>query len=70
MEGNGWTFSPATSTAMMGALGTAVDTYRNYPEAWAKIQRAGMSADYSWDKAAAQYEQVLRWAKMDPPYCR
>ncbi|CAM6102451.1 unnamed protein product [Calypogeia fissa] len=66
--GTGWTFSPLSKDAMMGAMWTAIGTYRNEKEHWAGIMNRGMSQDYSWDRAALQYEQVFGWAMIDPPY--
>jgi starch synthase len=31
--------------------------------------RRGMERDFTWDKAAKQYEQIFEWAKHDLPYC-
>lgn len=28
-----------------------------------------MRRDSSWNKAAAEYEQIFDWAKLDAPYC-
>jgi starch synthase len=50
------------------ALWTAIFTYRNHPESWEGIIQRGMEQDFSWDRAALQYEQVFNWAMMDPPY--
>lgn len=66
--GTGWTFSPLSKDAMMGALWTAIGTYRHEKQQWAGIMRRGMSQDFSWDRAALQYEQVFEWAMIDPPY--
>ncbi|XP_024524899.1 starch synthase 1, chloroplastic/amyloplastic [Selaginella moellendorffii] len=66
--GTGWTFSPLSKDAMIGALFTAISTYRNHKESWNGIIKRGMSQDFSWDRAALQYEQVFEWTMMDPPY--
>lgn len=29
----------------------------------------GMTKDYTWANAATQYEQIIEWAFIDPPYC-
>lgn len=50
------------------ALWIAIATYRNDKEAWLRIMKRGMSQDFSWEKAALQYEQVFEWAMIDPPY--
>ena len=67
-SGTGWTFGPATSDAMCSAMATAVMTYREHRDAWIEIQKRGMRTDLSWSEAARQYEQIVEWALMDPPY--
>eukprot|EP00899_Mesostigma_viride_P014030 jgi/Mesvir1/22628/Mv14066-RA.1 len=66
--GTGWTFSPAGVDGVKHGLGLALYTYRNHKDAWARIQQRGMTQDFSWDKAAQQYEQVFQWAQVDLPY--
>ena len=36
---------------------------------WQQLMRRGMARDFSWNKAAEQYEQIFEWAKTDLPYC-
>lgn len=67
-EGTGWTFQPATVDGLMHALGMALHTYWDYPDSFRKVQFNGMMKDFSWDRAAADYEQIFRWAKADLPY--
>lgn len=66
--GTGWTFSPLTKDAMLGALWTAIQTYRGHKVSWDGIMRRGMEQDFSWDRAALQYEQIFEWLTIDPPY--
>lgn len=66
--GTGWTFSPLSVEGMMGAMWTAIATYREQKDSWRGIMLRGMSSDMSWERAALQYEQVFQWALMDPPY--
>jgi len=68
--GTGFLFSPPTVDSMMGALGSAVRIFRDKKERWAMLQRACMRQDFSWNKAAVQYEQLFEWAKIDPPHCK
>ncbi|CAI5959059.1 unnamed protein product [Closterium sp. NIES-65] len=63
-----WTFSPLTKEAMMGALWTAIQTYREHKDSWARVMERGMLQDMSWNKAAEQYEQIFGWAMQDKPY--
>ncbi len=67
-SGTGWTFSPLTKEAMMGALWTSIFTFRNDKDGWIRLMQRGMTKDFSWDRAALQYEQVFDWAVIDPPY--
>ncbi|CAI5521567.1 unnamed protein product, partial [Closterium sp. Naga37s-1] len=67
-DGTGWTFSPLTKEAMMGALWTAIQTYREHKDSWARVMERGMLQDMSWNKAAEQYEQIFGWAMQDKPY--
>lgn len=56
--GTGWAFRSFTAEAFMEAIGWALLTYRAYPDAWRAIQHRGMTRDWSWDRAAAQYETL------------
>lgn len=64
-EGTGWTFAPAEVEPMVAALSTAVELYREQPERWRALQLRGMAADFSWERAAQQYEVVLSEAMAD-----
>ncbi|CAI5526397.1 unnamed protein product, partial [Closterium sp. Naga37s-1] len=66
--GTGWSFSPLTQEAMMGALWTAIQTYREHGESWEGLIQRGMTQDMSWNRAAQQYEQIFEWAVKDKPY--
>jgi len=68
--GCGWTFSPCDAAALQGALGTALATYKEHPDAFEQLQRTGMSRNSSWDQAASQYEQIFDWAMLDEPFCK
>ncbi|KAL0400590.1 UNVERIFIED_CONTAM: Soluble starch synthase 1, chloroplastic/amyloplastic [Sesamum latifolium] len=67
-EGTGWTFSPLTKKNLLAALRTAVWTYKEHKPSWEGLMKRGMERDSSWDIAATQYEQVIEWAFIDPPY--
>ncbi|XP_068644166.1 soluble starch synthase 1, chloroplastic/amyloplastic-like [Aristolochia californica] len=67
-EGTGWAFSPLTKESMLGALRNAVKTYKEHKSSWEGLLRRGMQNDFTWDNAAAQYEQVFSWVFLDPPY--
>jgi starch synthase len=43
----------------MGAVARANGLYQD-KTAWANMQRAGMKADFSWDRSAARYAALFR----------
>ncbi|XP_073032174.1 soluble starch synthase 1, chloroplastic/amyloplastic-like [Primulina eburnea] len=67
-EGTGWAFSPLTTDSLLATLRTAIGTYKDHRSSWEGLMKRGMERDSSWDKAAAQYEEVFEWAFVDPPY--
>ena len=64
--GTGWTFSPPETVPMLRALDAALAVRDDQPARWRAMQDAAMGQDLSWDRAAASYEQVMRWAAVDP----
>ncbi|PNW83927.1 hypothetical protein CHLRE_04g215150v5 [Chlamydomonas reinhardtii] len=69
-EGTGWTYTSCDAQGLLHAVGVALLTYNNHKEDFRKLQLRGMAREASWDGAAQQYEQIIDWAFMDPPYCR
>ncbi|KAK9802897.1 hypothetical protein WJX73_003216 [Symbiochloris irregularis] len=67
--GTGWTFSPCTQEAFTSALANALQTFHAHPDSFHALQQRGLRRDSSWNKAAAEYEQIFEWAKFDRPYC-
>ncbi|KAM0939561.1 putative starch synthase [Dioscorea sansibarensis] len=67
-RGTGWAFSPLSKESMLAALRTAIKTYREHKSSWQGLMKRGMLKDFSWDSAAAKYEQIMEWALIDPPY--
>lgn len=65
--GTGWTYSPCTVPAMLGAIDLALTTYRQHHRSWEALMLSGMSKDLSWGRAARQYEQIFQWTLQDPP---
>ena len=59
--GTGFKFGPYTTGAMLEALRQAVACYGR-PDAWARVQAAGMAMDNSWDASARAYEAVYQRA--------
>ncbi|KXZ41848.1 hypothetical protein GPECTOR_263g678 [Gonium pectorale] len=68
--GTGWTFAPATEEALLEAVGAALTVYEHHPDKWRAIQVAGMRRDFSWGRAAAQWEAVMEAALGAPAYCK
>ncbi len=62
-EGTGFTFEKYSADALLRTLRRALVAYRDR-ERWRRIQRAGMTRDYSWDASARQYVQVYERAAM------
>ena len=58
-DGNGIVFDHFTVDGLRWALETATALFRD-PETWTRIQRNGMSADYSWDRQAEHYHALYR----------
>jgi starch synthase len=57
--GTGFVFGEATAEALWGALERARAIYADR-KAWRGLQRRGMACDFSWDAAAAGYEDLFR----------
>lgn len=58
-EGTGFKFADYTPAALVAAVRRALEIYAK-PDAWKKIQRAGMRQDYSWDRSAREYVKVYK----------
>ena len=59
-EGRGFTFANISASDMMWVLREAVDLYFSSKKAWRALQRAGMTADFSWTNSAKQYLDIYR----------
>ena len=57
-EGRGFTFTDINAADMVWALREAVDLYLSDKDAWQTLQKAGMTADFSWDNSAKQYLDI------------
>lgn len=60
--GTGFLFAPPDVDSMMSALTAATRVYREKPERWRMLQQSCMRQDFSWNKAAKQYEQLFECA--------
>jgi starch synthase len=68
--GTGWLFNDMNSDALMWAIRSACDVYRNNPKMWRAMQTQAMTQDLSWDAAGLKWEQIFEWAKIDKPWCQ
>ena len=59
-EGRGFTFSNISAGDMVWVLREAVDLYFSSKKAWRGIQKAGMTADFSWTNSAKQYLDIYQ----------
>ncbi len=53
--GTGFVFLWEESSAVLGTLRWAIDTYRFRTDAFRRMQRRAMQVDFSWDTSAKQY---------------
>ncbi len=61
---DGWTgylFGPYDKGAMLGALGQALYDFKD-SYLWTDAVKRAMREDFSWERSAARYEEVFRWA--------
>jgi starch synthase len=56
----GFTFVVYSPPAFLDTVKRALDMYRNLPDEWLALQRAGMRQDWSWDRSAAHYDKLYR----------
>lgn len=61
----GFVFDTPEKDALLGALGRAIDLYRE-PLTWRRMQTFAMERDYSWDVSAARYIDLYRDASGTP----
>jgi starch synthase len=60
--GTGFRFDSPDGTGLMWAIDRALAVYKNR-KAWQKLMRNGMARDFSWERAARQYEELFRIAR-------
>jgi starch synthase len=56
-RGNGFIFEKPESYALKEAISRALQFYSNRPR-WKRLQRYGMTADFSWENSARQYMKL------------
>jgi starch synthase len=54
----GFSFVPFTPGAFLETVRRAVALYRSQSEHWHQLIQTGMQQDWSWDRSAAEYEQL------------
>ena len=57
--GTGFRFDDADAGALLDAVDRACRAF-SHPQRWRQIQRWGMEQDFSWEAAAAKYEEIYR----------
>jgi starch synthase len=56
--GTGFCFDDLSGDALANTVGWALSTYHDRPHHFRQLQRSGMTRDFSWDRAAAEYEKL------------
>jgi starch synthase len=54
----GFVFTPYRASDLLDAVRRGVNLYREQSDAWRGLLRAGMKADWSWDRSAAEYVRL------------
>lgn len=54
----GFTFANINAADMMWVLGQAVGLYYDHKDQWQQLQQNGMTADFSWESSALEYEDI------------
>ncbi|MEM7113676.1 MAG: glycogen synthase [Chloroflexota bacterium] len=58
----GFMFRDYSANALWEAIQRAIYVYNVDRSRWQAIQRNGMTADFSWQRSAQEYEQLYNWA--------
>lgn len=61
-QANGFVFDDYSPEAFWGAVQRALAAYRD-PATWDRLLRAGMAADFSWERTAGRYLDLYRLAR-------
>ena len=54
---SGFTFTSAEPEALLAAIRRAIEAW-HHSRLWRRLQKIGMAADFSWEKAAADYRAI------------
>ncbi|HUK57564.1 MAG TPA: glycogen synthase GlgA [Nitrospiria bacterium] len=60
-KADGFVFEAANSHALLTTVRLALKLFRE-KDLWYRMMRAGMAADFSWDRSAREYEKLYRLA--------
>lgn len=63
-EETGFKFREYSGSALLGAIGSALDAYRD-ADRWVNRMRAGMRRDFSWSASAAEYMRLYRRLRVE-----
>lgn len=63
----GFVFEEPSGGAMISAVDRCVGTYQADPVRWRGLQSNGMAADFSWNRSARDYAEILGAGHSDPP---
>jgi starch synthase len=61
-EGTGFTFRDLSPDALANTIGWALSTYYDRPAHFLAMQKRAMTRDFTWRRAAAEYEDLYREA--------
>jgi starch synthase len=61
-QGTGFRFTHTDGTGLVWALDQALSAYRDR-EAWQRLMRRGMQRDFSWERSARGYVELLEMAR-------
>lgn len=64
-DGTGFKFWEPSPNAIFYTVGWAVSTFYDRPQHMAKMVHTAMHQDYSWEKSAAQYEELYAQAMLN-----
>ena len=56
--GNGFTFAAYSASDMYYVIKQAAELYKNESEAFGKLRKHGMTADFSWSRSAGEYDRI------------
>jgi glycogen synthase len=64
--GSGWKFAPCEPRPLRDALSTALYTMREHPDAFWGMKYRMIRQDFSWWRAAGDYEKIFQAAMRSP----